>query len=143
TQPSARTIRRFSLGRNRLTEKPDPWNRMRPPGCPGGRRSARDSLSARGADRLLELLEELVEAVVAILDAIAHARLDHRVAVGHGLEHGVALDPAPPAAQILDHELVQGDVARDALELEGLDQVVDIHAVEHAVEAELAVRVPM
>ena len=73
---------------------------MRPAGLPGRGAGARDgSWSARGADRLLQLLEEFVETVVALIDAIGHARLDHPVAVGDRLEHRVALDAAAPAAE--------------------------------------------
>src|SRR6185503_18842735 len=95
-------------------------NGCAPPGRPGrGAERAKGEWLARCAHRLAELGQELVEAVVALLDAVAHAVLDHAVAIGHGLEDGVAANAAPPTADVLDGQLIERDMARVALELEG------------------------
>src|SRR4029079_18080788 len=109
-----------------------------------GRRNTRwEGGSARGGDRLREPGHELVEAVVAFLDAVAHAVLDHAVAIRNGLEDGMPANAATAAADVLDDDLVERDVPRVALELEGLDHVVDVQAVEHAMERPLGLIVPV
>src|SRR3954467_8285978 len=80
----------------------------------------------------------LVEALVPLDDAAFHAAGDERVPVGERVDQGCRGQPGAAVAEVLEHELLQGDLVREALEGEGLhDQLVRPHLVEAAVEAEL------
>src|SRR4029078_10195251 len=82
-------------------------------------------------------------ACVACLAPGPKSVLDHAVAIRNGLEDGMPADAATAAADVLDDDLVERDVPRVALELEGLNHVVDVQAVEHAMERPLGLIVPV
>src|SRR3954453_15932445 len=90
----------------------------------------------------LQSPDELVEPLVAFLDAVLHPVLDHRVAGLDRLEQGGRPDEGPTVAAVHELERVHGHVARCTEELERLDELVGRRlAVEHATEGELGARV--
>jgi hypothetical protein len=82
--------------------------------------------------------EDLVEALVALDDAGLHAAGDEGVPVGEGVHQRRRGQPGATVAEVLEHELLQGDAVRHALEGERLDdELVRPHLVEAATEAVL------
>ena len=83
-------------------------------------------------------VKKVVEALVALADAVLHAAGDERVA---GLEEStsdVAVSRVRPSPRSSNDERLEGDAVGHALEGEGLhDQLGGAHLVEAAVEAEL------
>src|SRR5262249_57907671 len=79
--------------------------------------------------------EQIVQALVALVHASLHARGDHAVAVGHGLEAGDRAHQRGAAA-FLERRGLEHDVARHTLVLEGLhDGLWRWLAMEDPVEA--------
>src|SRR5213593_3279195 len=94
------------------------------------RRRARGILGSAG--------QQLVEALIALADAVFHAAGEEGVAAFEAVDQRGRREPGAAVAEVFEHEPLEGDVVGEALEGEGLDdQLRGAHLVEAAVEGEL------